>query len=152
LVVVSDTSPLRALVPILSSLYRRVLVPPAVRAELTAGGASIDPFPFEEYPFVEVRTPLHVGTFQNCDPGESEALSLALELGITDLLIDELNGRREAERLGLRPTGVLGLLVTAKRTGLIRHIAPLLDQLQARIRFRVSRAVRDKVLREAGEI
>ena len=51
--------------------------------------------------------------------GETEAIHLALHLRPERLLLDDGEGRREAQRLGLRVTGVLGLLVAAKRIGLL---------------------------------
>jgi predicted nucleic acid-binding protein len=49
------------------------------------------------------------------------------------------------------PTGVLAVLVAAKQKGLVSRVAPLIDDLQSRIRFRVSNRVRAKVLEQAGE-
>jgi uncharacterized protein len=48
------------------------------------------------------------------DPGESQAIALALELNADLLLIDERRVRAEANRLGVRITGLLGILVEAK--------------------------------------
>jgi uncharacterized protein len=136
----------------LSGLYGAVLVPPAVHAELLAENPLISPFAFEQFPFVQVRAPQRVLEFRDCDPGESEALSLALELHVSEVLVDEASARREAVRLGIRPTGVLAVLVKAKAEGLIPLVGPLIVQLQEKIRFRLSQQVRDDVLRQAGEL
>jgi hypothetical protein len=85
------------------------------------------------------------------DPGESEALALALELGISVILIDEAAGRVAAVRLGLSPVGVLGTLVRAKQRGLIDSVGPLIEQIQGEIGFFVSQALRAEILRRAGE-
>jgi hypothetical protein len=55
--------------------------------------------------------------------------------------------RRVAARLGLRRIGVLGLLVEAKRRGLIPFVKPILDSLLTKAGFWVEEA-----LRQAHEI
>jgi predicted nucleic acid-binding protein len=44
-------------------------------------------------------------------------LEPAVEMGIQRVLIDERDGSRIAERQGLKPVGVLGILLQAKREG-----------------------------------
>jgi len=48
------------------------------------------------------------------DAGESATIALALELGASRILLDETDGRTVAKALGLRPIGVLGVLLRAK--------------------------------------
>src|SRR5713101_4181029 len=67
-------------------------------------------------------------------PGESEAIALALEMK-TRLLIDERDGRRLARQLGLDLTGVLGVLLRAKRTGQISAIKPEIEALRIKAHF-----------------
>ncbi len=55
-----------------------------------------------------------------------------------------------AALLKLPLTGTLGLLLDAKRLGLIPVIAPVLDQLDA-LRFRLASETRATILRMAGE-
>ena len=45
---------------------------------------------------------------QSIDPGEAEVIALALELGIDDVVLDDLDARRFARRNGLQPIGTLG--------------------------------------------
>ena len=83
-------------------------------------------------------------------PGEAEVLMLALESQGTTVVLDDRLARRVAETLGLALTGTLGLLLDAKRAGLIRAVGPLVDQLQS-LGFRLAPHTRAAVLRLAGE-
>ena len=76
---------------------------------------------------------------------------LALELGADELLIDERLGRREATRLGLSITGLLGVLLVAKRRGLVVAIRPVMNDLINQAGFRVSNQLYAEVLLAANE-
>lgn len=56
------------------------------------------------------------------DRGESESIVVALEVGADLLLIDERTGRDVASRMGIRRTGLLGVLLEAKNAKLSRMI------------------------------
>ena len=66
-------------------------------------------------------------------------------------VLDDALARRHAERLGLRLTGTLGLLLDAKTADHIDEVTPLLDGLQ-RLGFRLSPATRNAVLHLAEEV
>ncbi|MCT7983462.1 DUF3368 domain-containing protein [Laspinema sp. A4] len=85
------------------------------------------------------------------DPGEAEAIALARELNADRLLIDERKGRAVASRLGIKLTGVLGILIVAKRRELITEIKPLIDELIDISRFRVGDELYARVLQDVGE-
>ncbi len=157
--VICNTSPLQYLyqldlLSILPALAGSILVPPVVVEELavgrTAGVRVPDP---EALPWIKVRRPVGevaLPLVNDLGPGETEVLMLALELRDVVVVLDDGLARQVAETLGLPLTGTLGLLLDAKRKGLVPAVAPLLDQLQA-LRFRVSAPTRAAILRLAGE-
>jgi predicted nucleic acid-binding protein len=52
--------------------------------------------------------------------GEAEALQLALESGVSAILVDDLDARNAARRLGLNVAGTVGILELAHERNLIR--------------------------------
>ena len=161
IVVVSDTSPIRALsnidqLSILGELYGQVIVPPAVDRELRnppRGQATID---LTALSFVCIMAVADLSMIkersEELDPGESEALALALEIQADLVLIDENAGRSVARRLGLATIGVLGILLEAKHRGLVDAIASMLDRLKDDYGFFLASRLRTEVLRQAGEV
>ena len=135
-----------------------MVIPIAVADELRRGGQD-DPRINEvlALDWVEVRQATNQSLVEslrsdrNLDRGEAEAIALALELKADELLIDERLGRREASRLGLSITGLLGILLVAKRQGLIQAIRPVMDALMNEAGFRVSHLLYAEVLGAAGE-
>ncbi len=65
--------------------------------------------------------------------------------------MDERRGRRLAAGFGLKVLGVLGILVAAKRQGLIEKVEPVLIDLREGAGFRVSSELFQRALEEAGE-
>jgi predicted nucleic acid-binding protein len=160
IVVVSDTSPIRALANIglltlLRDIYSEVVVPPAVEWELRNPPAGQEVLDLSEISFITIRVPSeessHRDLLEGLDPGETEALSLALEIQADLLLIDEADGRARAKRLGLKTIGVLGILLEARHRRIIGSLAPMLDRLRDEYRFFISPQLRAEVLRSAGE-
>ncbi len=66
------------------------------------------------------------------------------------VILDEKAARVVARQLGLHVTGTLGILVQAKREGLIDTIEPLIMQL-VEGGFRLGEGLIDAVLRSVGE-
>jgi uncharacterized protein len=89
---------------------------------------------------------------ENLDPGEAEAIVLAIEHGADLLLVDERRGRRAAAAAGLTVTGLLGVVATAKRAGLIALGKPVLDDLIQIARFWIGPDLYAEVLAELGEV
>ena len=161
MIVVADTSVLINLVLVsqaglLRELFHEVLIPPAVRSEFSRLAASGGRFAGLDVPdWVQVSLPVTIGEALvrrvNLDQGEMEALALALAIHADAVLIDESTGRAAAVELGLTPIGVLGILVRAKRSGHLAAVAPVVDDLLTRAKFRAAPELVREVLRLAGE-
>jgi uncharacterized protein len=160
-IVVSDTSILLNLCRIgcedvLPQLYGDVIAPETVRLEFESAVVRYPRFGGLAFPgWVRIEMPSRpLSSFEphaQLDRGESDAIALAAELQADLILIDELAGRAVAKRLGLRPTGTLGVLIDAKQCGLLAAIGPLLDDLREQANFFLSDARRLEALRLAGE-
>lgn len=153
MLVVSDTSPLTALLTIgredlLRALFAQVLIPPAVETELRRSHPLLPDW-------LQVKTPTHIPDAilnVRLDPGETEALALALELRADTVLMDERFGRQAARELGLRATGLLGCLIQAKEARLLNAIAPVINELQNVAGCWFSDSLVAATLRAAGEL
>lgn len=89
---------------------------------------------------------------QNLDPGEAEAIALAVELEPDWTLLDEREGRKAARALDLKITGVVGVLLRGWREGEVSSVAEAIAQLRSSANFRIAPAFLAEVLRETGEI
>lgn len=117
MIVVSDTPPILNLARIgrlelLASLYKQVLIPPAVHSELIASHLT-PAMDLACKSWLTIATPKDEKRVRDLrdelDPGEAEAIVLALEREAELLLVDERRGRRIAAALGLPITGLLGV-------------------------------------------
>jgi predicted nucleic acid-binding protein len=150
-IVVANSSPFIALerigqLHLLPALVPSLWIPPAVRQEVF--GAKPLPEWVKEVPVQQPLGPQMVST--RLGAGEREAIALALEMEATELIIDDLSARRLAISLSLPVIGTLGILLRAKRLGLISIVRPLLEALQDH-GFHISGRVLDGILVAAGE-
>jgi predicted nucleic acid-binding protein len=149
MIVVADTSPLNYLVQIdevelLPALFDKVLIPLAVVLELTHAGSPLKVRKWISSPpgWLESRQVAGVASpsLFVLEPGEREAIQLALETGIDTVLIDDAAGRLVAETFKLDVRGTLGVLERAAKLGKISfHQALVKLELTS---FRISPTLR----------
>ena len=129
-IVIADASPIIALVAIgeleiLQKMYQKVYITDIVRFEIHADLPS----------WIEVTTLYDPTEFQilqlELDKGEASAIALALENPNSKIILDENKGRSVAKRLGLKVTGTIGIIITAKDLGLIQSGMEVLAKLEA---------------------
>jgi uncharacterized protein len=150
--VVADASALIALgwvdqLEILPALFGRIIVPPAVVAEATYRGSTLPSWCHVHAlgrPITARVSAARLG------PGETEVISLGLELEDAWLILDDAPARALARNLELHVLGTAAVLLEAKSAGLIPLVRPILDALRAR-GFRLRKDIYEEVLQAAGE-
>lgn len=149
--VVSNASPLIGLQQIgqlhtLEPLFGTLWTPPAVALEV-APSVTL-PAWIQQHALTQPVGPAILGA--RLGAGESEAISLALESNARLLILDDRPARQLAQALNLPIIGTLGVLLAAKRHGLLPAIRPCLDAL-LQYSFRITPALYNLALRDAGE-
>jgi hypothetical protein len=137
----------------LREFYGSVVVPEAVAMELDAGrrlGADVPDVRAMSWITVHAVPPHSVDFSGDIHRGEAEVLSLARRSPDALVIIDDGPARSHARELALKITGTLGVLLRAKREGLVAAVAPLLERLEEE-GFHIAPATRGEVLRLAGE-
>ena len=136
--IVADTTPLNYLVliqvaDILPSLYGKVLIPPAVKAELAHANTPDVVRTWISQPpswleIVNLKKPVDLA-LSHLDAGEQEAISLASELQASLLLMDERDGVAVARGRGLKVVGTLSVLDLAATRGFV-DLQTMFDRLR----------------------
>jgi len=128
MIVVADTSPINYLIlieqiDILTKMYGRVVIPRAVREELLRPSAPEVVRNWMRQPpaWLEVHAPLNPpdSSLAALDQGERDAIMLAEELRAVQLIVDDRQGRHEAQKRGIPVMGTLGVLREAATLGLL---------------------------------
>ncbi len=161
MIVVTDTSVILNLCwlrqeNLLPVIHTEIVAPGLVQREFEHWAATDTRFRGLHFPdFILVADPTRIPADllgnPHLDPGEVNAIALALERGIDHILIDETAGRAAATAHGLRVSGLLGLLIESKRRLLVPAIRPLLDRLDTEARFWIAPKLRKHILELAGE-
>jgi predicted nucleic acid-binding protein len=155
-VVVSDSGPLICLgrldlLRLLPALFTEVQVPSAVLLECAARQGNLDA--------ERIEAAVTLGWLLRCEPepvpegplGRGERAAIARALAVNaGLLTDDHEARVYAASLKIVVFGTLGILVRAKRAGLVPQLSPLIEALRAGGQ-RFGRGVVQQTLRAAGE-
>jgi predicted nucleic acid-binding protein len=148
-IIISDTSCLILLskideLDILRILSDKVYITPEIKKEYT-----------RELPnWIETKRPEN-DHYQkileiDLDLGEASAIALSLDIEDSILILDDLKGRKMAEKLDLKYSGTFGLILKLKQNGLIESVKPLLEKIKD-TDFRFSDSLFELIIRESGE-
>lgn len=148
-IVIVDTSCLIALtnieaINILKELYKEVFITEEILNEF---GESVPKWiKVEKVKNINYKKLLD----QVLDTGEASAIALALDFDNVLLILDDLKGRKEAEKLGFKITGTLGVLYKAKELGKINNLKEYLEKLK-NVGFRISENIEKEILKKSNE-
>ena len=141
MIIVSDTTPINYLVIIgeidlLEKLYGQVIVPQAVVRELNHPNTPLVVRNWMASPpnWIEIKSATAIDHTINLGAGETEAISLAIELGADQLLIDERKARKGAVARGFVVAGTLNILEFGARQELIDFPTVIAKLLQTTFR------------------
>lgn len=143
------------LIELLPNLFTEILMPEAVMEEIVDGG-DIATEKFYEYENKEI-TICSVNIVQevlvwNLGDGETEVLSFAFSNNPNyTALIDDRAARKCAETLGIKTLGTGGILVLAKKRGLIDSVSEALEKLKS-VGLYISDEIVEILKVQAGEI
>ena len=158
--IICNTSPLQYLhqldqLSLLKSLAGRITVPTAVETEIAIGIEwGVDLPVLRKLDWLDFLTPLcstAVPLVRDLGPGETEVIMLAMESSDCVVILDDALARKTAELLGIKVTGTLGVLLDAKRAGLIDDLTSVINHLE-KLKFRLAPHTRKAVIRLAGEL
>ena len=140
--VVSDSGPLIHLArtghfDLLHLLYKRILIPPAVYQEVAISGRGQDGSrELSQADWIHRRKPrrmdLVAALAAFLGRGEAEAIALAAERKNTLLLVDEVHGRRVADKMGISVRGSLGVLLQGCRENRVADLEAAIGRMRER--------------------
>ncbi|MGM0365813.1 MAG: DUF3368 domain-containing protein [Actinomycetota bacterium] len=88
---------------------------------------------------------------KDLDEGEAGAICLSLELKSGLILLDESEARRIADIYGLEKTGILGILLKAKKDKIISSLREEIQKLKRDAGFFISKELEEPLLKDADE-
>jgi predicted nucleic acid-binding protein len=160
-IVIADTSILLNLCRIgmqdlLQQLYQNVVVPRSVRDEFERAAKVYPRFDGMAFPgFIHVTSPttslMQWAPWAQLDRGESDAIALSKEMAADLLLLDERKGRLVAAKLGIKFSGLLGILIQARQQELLTNLESVLDRLRSEAGFYLSDRHAAEALAAVGE-
>lgn len=156
--IICNTTPFIALssigkIELLSNIYLSIIVPEAVIDEINAGGNIYVP-DLKTFQWIQVipdiENIMDLKLLYQLGYGEQQVILNALKINADLVLIDDLTARNISEFIGLTVKGTLGVLVHAKRLGLIESFRNDAMKMKNNV-IRYSQKLIDEISKQLGE-
>ena len=119
---------------VLEDLYKEIIITDVVHQEF---GKEVEDW----IKIKKVRDENYFNIAQSTvDPGEASTIALALETPNPLLILDDDKARKLAKKLKLKYTGTLGVILKAKKKGLISSVIDVIEQLKFYLNFITTRS------------
>ncbi len=139
---------------LLHQLTGHILVPEPVADEIRARGSTdITAKSLTNISWIEIVSPLPAPDIISewaLGSGESSVITYAYANPGMEAIIDDLNGRRCAMLLKIPLRGTLGLILVAKKRGIIRKARPVIEEF-IKAGLYLSRQIIDEALKRVDE-
>ena len=99
---------------------------------------------------IEIQDKQTVKYFLDLDAGDAEAIVLATELNVDLIIFDEKLGMFHAKHVDLKVIGTIGILIKAKKEGIVKELRPLLNELTEKEVW-ISEKLQNEILKSVGE-
>ena len=159
--IVSNTTPISNFLhlgqmEILKTIFKELHVPMAVYSEIEAyfsGDNQWQECLNDKFIIrVEVQTSPKIKEFMtHLHMGEAEALCLCIENNAQLCLLDDRDARIIARLNNIPISGTLGVLMKAKKMGIIESVKEIMDRLRTDHHYWIDDAMYNKVLNLSGE-
>ena len=129
---------------LLKLLYEEILITEVVAKEFNEplpDWITVCPIKFNEKEFLFEK---------RIDKGEASVIILALERSNSTIIIDDFKGRALAKELGIKVTGTIGIIISAKNKKLIPSIKPILEKIKE-TNFYISKKLENEAVGLAEE-
>ena len=164
MLVVSDTSPILNLslidrLSLIREQFATVTIPKGVLEELRVGenlpGSKkiLEALDVKWLQVEEVQDSAILRILKReLDAGEAEAIALALETRAQWVLLDESEARRIAKALGLKVTGVLGILLLAYRKKRVPSLRSEMERLREKAGFYIADHLFEDLIKQSQSV
>jgi predicted nucleic acid-binding protein len=156
ILVVADTGPINYLIQIgqielLGQLVEKAVLPASVKAELSNKAApdAVRAWAASPPAWVETRAAARLVEAKDLSNADREAITLALELNATLLLMDDQQARRCAHTLGVATLGTIGLLEAAAARELV-SLSSALEKLRGTSFYITDELIENALQRDAA--